>query len=151
VDPSEHVERMKGMGEDEVGKLLSGLKRRLGRENEMSRGILEEAERVSAEMDWELRIGDDGEGEEEEAVDEVKVEKVDKGGEEDEDLFGDDDDDDDIVMIDPPPSVKTENMATKGKEKNAEKGKSPNPREGWTVVDYVRFMETGKRPTSTAL
>jgi hypothetical protein len=142
VDTTEDMGRLRGLKEDDLGRLLNGLKSRMSREGEQTRKILEEVERVSGEMDWELRIDDEGEGEAEAELEEVKVAKQEKD-DEDEDLFGDDEDDD-VVMIDPP--VKAE----AGEVREKEKEKLPNPRDSWPVVDYVQLMETGRQPPHAA-
>jgi len=59
------------------------------------------------------------------------------GGDGEDDLFGEDED---------------EEMGGEGKKVGDQatgQGEGEglwNPREGWTVVDYVRFMESGKQP-----
>ena len=52
--------------------------------------------------------------------------------EEKDDLFDDDEDDGDVKM--------------KEEQQAAKEEKPPNPREGWKVSDYLRFLDSGKLP-----
>ena len=94
------------------------------RESNKARAVREEIAQREEEVNWTMRIGEndeqgqDGEGED---------------GEEEEDLFGDNDEVDEAGV-------------QEGEGKGD--GAMENPRKGWTVKDYVRFMGTGVEPTS---
>jgi hypothetical protein len=116
------------MDEGSLARLGEGLRERLGREKNMADAVREEIGRREEEVDWGMRIvvgdeGTEGDGE--------------GGGDGEDDLFGEDED---------------EEMGGEGKKVGDQaKGQGEgeglwNPREGWTVVDYVRFMESGKQP-----
>jgi hypothetical protein len=104
------------MSDEELNALSRRLEGRLTRERERGKGLRAEIESRAGEVDWGMRVDEEEEGE-------------------DGSLFGDDDEDD--------------NGGGDGEEGKEEEGKVevlPNPREGWTIQDYVRFMETGKPP-----
>ena len=103
------------MGEEELTRLESRLKDRLGREEGRSRGLKDEIERRREEIDWVMRV-DEEEGE-------------------DGSLFGDDEDGGE--------------GADEGAGKEDKFETAPNPREGWTIQDYVKYMETGIPPTNS--
>lgn len=116
------------MDEGSLARLGEGLRERLGREKNMADAVREEIGRREEEVDWGMRIvvgdeGTEGDGE--------------GGGDGEDDLFGEDED---------------EEMGGEGKKVGDQatgQGEGEglwNPREGWTVVDYVRFMESGKQP-----
>lgn len=116
------------MDEGSLARLGEGLRERLGREKNMADAVREEIGRREEVVDWGMRIvvgdeGTEGDGE--------------GGGDGEDDLFGEDED---------------EEMGGEGKKVGDQaKGQGEgeglwNPREGWTVVDYVRFMESGKQP-----
>jgi hypothetical protein len=143
VDPVEQKARFKGMKEEETVRVAAGLRGRLKREDETVKGILGEVERISGEMDWELRIEDDLEGEVE-GEDGVQGQEAggkekEKADEDYEDLFGDSEDDD-VVMVDPP------SKPLQNEPSSTERTKLLNPREGWTVTDYVVYMDSGRQP-----
>lgn len=110
---------LRGLGEIELDRLEGRLKDRLEREAGRARGLKDEIERKREEVDWAMRV-DEEEGE-------------------DGSLFGDDDEDGSEG------GDKDEAMA--GSETKAEPVKEiPNPREGWTIQDYIKYMETGTKP-----
>lgn len=102
-----------------------GLKGRLEREGRIADNLRGALERSGEEYEWGMRV-EGGDDEPEESGDGKK--------EDEDDLFGDDEDD----------------MEEVGKPKETvDEGKKvavPNPREGWRVADYVRYMDTGVGP-----
>jgi hypothetical protein len=111
---------LRGMGEVELDRLEGRLKDRLGREGERARSLKDEIERRREEVDWGMRV-DEEEGE-------------------DGSLFGDDEDEG---------GEKEETMADAG-AKAEPAAPISNPREGWTIQDYVKFMETGIAKSTSA-
>jgi len=105
---------LRGLGEVELDRLEGRLKDRLERESGRARGLRDEIDRKRKEVDWAMRV-DEEEGE-------------------DGSLFGDDEDEAE--------GDKDDTMAGKEEEK-PEPETIPNPREGWTIQDYVKYMETG--------
>lgn len=115
------------MDEGTLHRLERNLRGRLQRESKRARAITEEIDKQAEEVDWVMRVGEEEEGEEEGG------EVGDEG--DDEDLFGDEDDED----------QGDKRGKVKG-QKEEEEVKLPNPREGWSIGDYVTFMDTGKEP-----
>jgi hypothetical protein len=136
------------MDEEEVIRLRDRLRVKLEAGSSKSGKIKDMIDQVEEEYEWDTRIGGDEEGEEDAVGEEVEQgAKGDKIEEDDDDLFGDDGDDaDDPVIV-------TSQSQSKAQSKEAKEPKAPsNPRPGWNLVDYVRFMDTGvepQRPTSS--
>jgi hypothetical protein len=139
---------LKAMDEEEVIRLRDRLRVKLEAGSSKSGKIKDMIDQVEEEYEWDTRIGGDEEGEEDAVGEEVEQgAKGDKIEEDDDDLFGDDGDDaDDPVIVD-------SQSQSKAQSKEAKEPKAPsNPRPGWNLVDYVRFMDTGvepQRPTSS--
>ncbi|ORY31244.1 hypothetical protein BCR39DRAFT_587576 [Naematelia encephala] len=125
---------LKRMNVDELGVVERRLEERLSRESITAKKILEEIQTREDEVDWTMRIGGDddaqGDGDDENDNDNGKDKDKDKEDDEDEDLFGDNDDEPVVVV---PADGKKEPLP-------------PNPRDGWTLADYGRYMDTGKEP-----
>jgi hypothetical protein len=119
-------DELRGLDEPALEALLMGLKGRLEREGRISDGLRGALERAGEEYEWGMRV--DG-GEDDEDAGDGK-----KGEEDDDDLFGDDDEETEEVG-------KSKEQGETGKKVVA-----PNPREGWRVADYVRYMDTGAGP-----
>lgn len=107
------------MSESELEGLERRLKDRLKRESGRAKGLVEEVEKRSGEVDWTMRVDVEGE-------------------DDDGSLFGGDSDDE---------GDKGENTSPKQEAKEPSK---PNPREGWTIQDYVKYMESGTKPTTAS-
>jgi hypothetical protein len=112
------------MDEGTLNGFEARLKDRLSRESRIAKSLVESIEEKLGEVDWAMRVDQTEEGE-------------------DGSLFGDDDDDDNDDGADE--AAKVEEQATIG---GAAPG--PNPREGWTIQDYVKYMETGISPAPQA-
>lgn len=124
-------EELKGLDEGDLGRILSGLRARLGREGRIADGLRGVLETSGEEYEWGMRV-DGGEADEEQ---EEGGKGESKGDEEEDDLFGEDEDD--MVEVVKP---------SEGKQEAEVKKLAPNPREGWRVADYVRYMDTGEGP-----
>ena len=118
-------EQLKRMDEQELQLWKRELNARLERESHRAQAVKMAIERTEEEVDWEMRIGvgSDDEDEENEGRDEEE-------GEGHGHLFGDEPE---VVM-------------KEGGEQEPIKVKVPNPREGWMLADYIRYMDTGKKP-----
>jgi hypothetical protein len=127
-------EDLRGMGETELRAILAGLKGRLEREGRIADGLRAQIETCSEEYEWGMRVdgGDEDVGE---------GDKDDKA--EDDDLFGEDEDE-------PEGSAKGQGKEVEGQgegvDGNTAQTLAPNPREAWTIADYVRYMDTGSEP-----
>ena len=158
--PMEGVEgSANGGGPAVVEALRKKLEERLKREEGAAKRLRELVQGKEEEYDWGMRIDETGDGEEEAEGDkaEEKGHGTGKGEEdEDEDLFGDDED---IKIIEPPAAAAAAQAGggagTGTSVKQTGSGstavgepKLQNPRAGWSVADYVRFMDTGKAPAS---
>ena len=117
---------LRGLGEVELDRLEGRLKARLEREGGRARGLKDEIERKREEVDWLMRVDEEEEGE-------------------DGSLFGDDEDDGEGGDKD---EAMPDGM---GKDKVEPVNGAPNPREGWTIQDYVKFMETGTEPKPNSI
>lgn len=113
-------EELRGLGEMDLGRIMSGLKSRLEREMKIAEGLRGALESASEEYEWGMRV-DAAEGEED----------GEKKDEEDDDLFGE------------------EGEMEEVKAAQAAKQLAPNPREGWKIADYMRYMDTGVPPNVT--
>jgi hypothetical protein len=134
-----------------VEQLRKQLAERLGREERAAKALRELVQEKEEEYDWAVRIdgeeedGDEGDGDRAAAAAAV-------GGlanEDDDDLFGDDED---VKIIEAPGPASA--SAVQGGQKSSAgaatttESMARNPREGWSVADYVRYMDTGKAPTA---
>lgn len=108
------LDALRALDEGALTRVSERLKARLGRESERANAMAREIERRAEEYDWAYRP-DAEEGEK-------GGEGEGEGEEDEEDLFGDD-----------------EEMEGKEEEKLA-----PNPREGWSVGDYLALLDTGR-------
>ena len=109
------------MDDGTLEALEGRLKARFGRESRIAKGLVETIDEKLAEVDWVMR-----------------VDQTEEEGE-DGSLFGDDEE---TEGGDGVKETKTEDTAGGAKEETS----APNPREGWTIQDYVKYMETGKPP-----
>ncbi|WWC98479.1 hypothetical protein V866_005370 [Kwoniella sp. B9012] len=136
------IEELRRLDERSLELLKRQLRERLNRENLKIDVIKREIERREEEVDWAMRIGEDDEEEEEEE----KKEEGQGQGEEEDDLFGGDDDD----ATDEPMVIDVDAHAEKSNVPQPEKDKGQGDGEGsWKVEDYLKFMDTGKLPSST--
>lgn len=151
-----------GGGPAVVEALRRKLEERLKREEGAAKGLRELVQEKEEEYDWGMRIDETGEGEEGEGgKGETAGEKGQGAGkveeDEDDDLFGDDED---IKIIEPPAGAAAAAQAGAGAGTGTSvqqtgsgftavgEPKLQNPRAGWSVADYVRYMDTGKAPAS---
>ncbi|WWD20759.1 hypothetical protein CI109_105236 [Kwoniella shandongensis] len=94
------------------------------------------------------------------AKDEKKDDEDDDDDDNDDDLFGGDDDDDEPMLVDNDNKEKqvdttdtqavSQSSAIPAATIPASTPAQPSPREGWKVVDYLQFMDTGREPPPTA-
>jgi hypothetical protein len=110
-------EELRGLGEMDLGRIMTGLKARLEREMKIAEGLRGTLESASEEYEWGMRV-DAAEGEED----------GEKKDEEEDDLFGEEEETEEV------------------KAAQAAKQLAPNPREGWKIADYMRYMDTGVSP-----
>lgn len=103
------------------------LKDRLGRESRIAKDLVTSIEEKLGEVDWTMRVDQEDEGE-------------------DGSLFGDDGGDGGDEEGEGIKESKSEDPAGGAKEQEDGAAPAPNPREGWTIQDYVKYMETGKPP-----
>jgi hypothetical protein len=116
-------DRLRRMDERELGAVEGRLVDRLKREKGRAKGLKGEIEGRMDEVDWVMRVDEEEEGE-------------------DGSLFGDDEDEDE----DEGDQAKAEADVGAKAQTGTETKTAPNPREGWTIQDYVKFMETGIPP-----
>ncbi|WVQ63386.1 uncharacterized protein L199_001539 [Kwoniella botswanensis] len=136
------IEELRRLDERSLELLKRQLRERLNRENLKIDVIKREIERREEEVDWAMRIGEDDEEEEEEK----EKEDGEGEGEEEDDLFGGDDDD----ATDEPMVIDVDAHAEKSNVPQPEEDKGQGEGEGsWKVEDYLKFMDTGKLPSST--
>lgn len=122
---------LRRMDERELDHLEQRLRDRLKRESGRAKSLIMEVERKSAEVDWTMRV-DEEEGDEDDGS------LFGGGGSEDGDGEGGSD------------GAGTKLPGESGQDEGTSAPlPAANPREGWTIQDYVRFMETGNS-TSTA-
>ncbi|KAL7420870.1 hypothetical protein Q5752_004824 [Cryptotrichosporon argae] len=132
---TEHApELLARMDDVALGAYTRALRTRTAREGQRAQALLREIVRREDEVDWAMRIRDDdddegeGEGEGGDGAEVAsKREDGDGDGDGDDDLFGEDDEGD-AVMAAPVAA------------------KAANPREGWNLADYLRYMEKGVGP-----
>lgn len=111
------LRELQRMNDPDLERLRSGLKAKLERDSLRAKKLQDIIKEKEEEVDWVLRIG---EGEEEE----------------EDDLFGDE-------------KGADGGKAEEGEGKTGEesvKPLGPNPREGWAVDDYLRYMDSGLEP-----
>lgn len=110
------------MSERDLDALTLRLRGRLERESAMTERMKEAVKRYEDQVEWSMRIEDD-----------AAAAEGDGEGEDEDDLFGDEDGEK------PPPTTKVAPVKI-----------APNPREGWNLTDYLKFMDTGVQPAHAA-
>lgn len=116
---------LKRMNDTELEGLERRLKDRLKREGERAQSLIEEVDNRAAEVDWTMRVNEEEEGD-------------------DGSLFGGESDGEDPTAG----KGKSGEEAGGPTTNQAKELPQPNPREGWTIQDYVKYMESGIAPTS---
>ena len=116
------------MDERRLGDIEADLRKRAEKSRQRARAVVEEIERRSDEVEWDMRIRPDepeGEGDEEE-------EKVDTQGATESGLQSKDDGD--VVVVDTASTERPPDTA--------------NARTDWTLNDFVKLIDSGSIPQS---